>query len=404
MPSPNCPSGRFPGIGKIIFRNFLALGCWTGEIREEPAIQASQAVNEGPITNPGNVPRTAATPAAAPTPSQDVVTRNSTQPFAPPQATPISDRSAPELAVGTLVGKYRIVEAVRGGGMGFVYRAFNPVLKCDVALKVIRAGVYAQPEAVRRFALECEALARFRHPHIVAVHDADEYEGRPYLVMEYLSGGSLAQHGARFQREPRAAVALIEKVARAVQQLHAEGMLHRDLKPANVLLDASDEPRISDFGLIKLLESDDELTRTGNRPGTPPYMAPEQTELIKAPLGPPTDVWALGVMLYELLLGRRPFANADRATLFHQIATPRSPIARPGAAAGLRRPAGGGAAQVPAQGSGPALRHRGRVGGRTGPVATRRAHTDAASRAGCIAWSARCGAGRCATLPRHWCC
>ena len=184
-------------------------------------------MSDGTTTHPVGKPRIAANP-ATPASGPVAATRDSTRPFAPPPAPPVSDRSAAaELAVGTLVGKYRIVEAVRGGGMGFVYRAFNPDLKCDVALKVIRAGELARPEDVRRFTLECESLARFRHPHIVAVHDAGQFLGRPFLVMEYLSGGNLAQHGARFQREPRAAVAVMEKVARAVQQLHAEGVLHR---------------------------------------------------------------------------------------------------------------------------------------------------------------------------------
>lgn len=218
-----------------------------------------------------------------------------------------------------LVGKYRILAPIGGGGMGFVYRALNPDLGCAVALKVVRAAELASPEALRRFERECQALARFRHPNIVTVHDAGQHEGQPFLVMEYLGGGSLARNVARFQSDPRAAVALVEKVARAVQQLHAEGVLHRDLKPANVLLDDAGEPRVGDFGLVKLLDSADELTGTGRCPGTAPYMAPEQTGLVAEQLGPPTDVWALGVILYELLLGGRPFTGTNRPTLFHAI-------------------------------------------------------------------------------------
>jgi serine/threonine-protein kinase len=248
--------------------------------------------------------------------------RDSTGPYSPVSRTPADERTeVADLAVGTLVGKYQIVEAIRGGGMGFVFRAVNPDLKCDVALKVIRAGAIADADDVRRFALECEALARFRHPHIVAVYDAGQYRGRPYLVMEYIGGGCLAQCGTRFRDTPRDAVALMEKVARAVQQLHADGVLHRDLKPGNVLLDEAGEPRVCDFGLVKLLDgSGGDLTQTGHRPGTPSYMAPEQTDCVQSPVGPPTDVWALGVMLYELLLGRRPFIGADRSALFQRIA------------------------------------------------------------------------------------
>jgi hypothetical protein len=242
-----------------------------------------------------------------------------TGPFSPPATPSTSDPTA--LPAGVLVGKYQIIETIGSGGMGFVYLALNPDLKHPVALKILRGGEFAQPEDLRRFALECETLARLRHPHIVAVHDAGVHQGRPFLVMEYLSGGSLAKNRARFHDDPRAAVALIEKVARAVQVLHTGGMLHRDLKPANVLLDEAGEPHVGDFGLIKLLEHGDDLTRTGQCPGTPPYMAPEQTEQLAGPLGPPTDVWALGVMLYELLLGQRPFLGNERLTLFREIAT-----------------------------------------------------------------------------------
>jgi serine/threonine-protein kinase len=242
--------------------------------------------------------------------------RLSTSPASP---TP-SDLEPGDLPAGTLLGKYEIVEMIGRGGMGFVYRAFNPDLKCHVALKVIRSGELAHPDEIRRFELECQALVRFRHPHIVAVYDAGQHQGQPFLVMEYLGGGSLSDQLARFQNDPRSAVTLMEKVARAVQVLHAEDVLHRDLKPGNVLLDEAGQPRVSDFGLVKLLEGGDELTQTGQRPGTPAYMAPEQTGQVGGPLGPPTDVWALGVMLYELLLGRRPFRDREWASLFHQIA------------------------------------------------------------------------------------
>jgi serine/threonine-protein kinase len=279
-----------------------------------------RAVNDGPtLPEPRG---TLGAPATPPEPQGEVLTRASTLPFAAAQPTPADDLlGSPDLPVGTLVGKYRIIQAIRGGGMGYVYRAHNPDLKREVALKMIRSAELTGPDAVRRFKLECESLARFRHPNIVAVHDASQHRGRPYLVMEYLPGGSLSDHLKEYQGDVRAAVALMEKVARAVAHLHAEEMLHRDLKPANVLLDDAGEPRVSDFGLVKLLESNDTLTHTSQRPGTPPYMAPEQTEFAAAPLSPATDVWALGVMLYELLLGRRPFLVEDRTCLFHQIAT-----------------------------------------------------------------------------------
>lgn len=267
-----------------------------------------------------DVHRTMADPPTVPGPIPEGLVNVTTQPYAP--TAPDERTEVPELASGALVGKYQIVEPIKGGGMGFVYRAYNPDLKSDVALKVIRGGDFGRPDVVRRFTLECEALARFRHPHIVAIYDAGQYRGRPFLVMEYLPGGSLAQHAERFRGDQRASVALIEKVARAIEQLHAGGVLHRDLKPGNVLLDEQGEPRVADFGLVKLLDgSGDELTETGHRPGTPAYMAPEQIEYSQATLGPPTDVWALGVMLYELLLSRHPFGATARSALLQKIAS-----------------------------------------------------------------------------------
>ncbi len=295
-------------------------------------------MNDEPITPESEGVRSiAADPGTAVNADPEAATRASTRPFNP--STPIDDpAAAADCAAGTLIGKYRIIEPIRGGGMGYVYRAFNPDLKCDVAIKVIRAGELARPDELRRFALECEALARFRHPHIVAVHDASQHRGRPFLVMEYLPGGSLTTNAHRYQSDARLAVALMEKVARAVEHLHAGGMLHRDLKPANVLLDEAGEPHVSDFGLVKLLDNGDDLTRTGHHPGTPPYMAPEQTEFSSAPLGPATNVWSLGIMLYELLLGRRPFAAEHRSSLFRRIATQepdRPRVLRPGFDAAL---------------------------------------------------------------------
>jgi hypothetical protein len=276
---------------------------------------------DGPqVPDPRGAPPTAADPATSTGPPHGRPPQEVTTPSSPAAATP-ADPAVTALGEGSVVGKYRLAEAVGDGGMGVVYRAVNPDLGLSVALKLIRAGELARPDEVQRFLRECRALARFRHPHIVAVHDAGQHHGRPFLVMEYLPGGSLARNLARYQADPRAAVALVEKVARAVGRLHAEGVLHRDLKPANVLLDDRGEPRVSDFGLVKLLDGDEPLTRTEHRPGTPPYMAPEQTGLVDAPLGPATDVWALGVMLYELLLSRRPFTAADVAALFRRIAT-----------------------------------------------------------------------------------
>ena len=236
-----------------------------------------------------------------------------------------------------LVGKYEILEQVGVGGMGVVFKAYDPDLKRVVALKMILAGLFASPEAVSRFLLEREALARVNHPNIVPIYDAGRSDGQPFVVLEYLSGGSLSGRLEQFA-DPRAAVSLVERIARAVHELHRNRILHRDLKPSNILFNAKDEPLLTDFGIIKMLgESGEDLTRTNQISGTPAYMAPEQTGATEYAIGTGIDVWALGVTLFELSTRQRPFTAPDRAGLFRKIAheeppRPRSlrPILDPG--------------------------------------------------------------------------
>lgn len=213
------------------------------------------------------------------------------------------------------IGKYRLLEKIGLGGMGVVYKAHDPDLRRDVALKMIRSGTFAHPSDVQRFLKESQTLAQLRHPNIIAIYDAGEHDGQPYFVMEYLQGGSVFLNRRRFMDSPQSAVALVEKIARATAFLHHNHMLHRDLKPGNILLDEQGEPYLSDFGLVKWLDVGDELTRSHQRLGTPGYMAPEQTGLVDLPLGPWTDVWALGIILYELLTGKRPFEGKSQAVI-----------------------------------------------------------------------------------------
>jgi hypothetical protein len=196
-----------------------------------------------------------------------------------------------------------------------------------VALKMIRSGVLAGAEEVQRFTREVRALAQLSHPHVMQVYDFGEGDGRPYFTMQLAARGSLAKHLPRFGADARAAAALVEKVARGVQHAHDRGILHRDLKPANVLLGEGDEPLVSDFGLVKFVYVEAEgLTQAGQTPGTPAYMAPEQAAGRGDQVSPRTDVWALGVILYELLTGRRPFTGQSREeTLHHILTTPVPP-------------------------------------------------------------------------------
>ncbi|MBI1916656.1 MAG: serine/threonine protein kinase [Planctomycetes bacterium] len=206
------------------------------------------------------------------------------------------------------------------GGMGVVHRAWDPTLKREVALKKIRAGTLATPDEVRRFYREAEAAARLYHPNIVPIYGMGLHGGEHCFTMLLLTGGSLEQNKQRFQGDARVAVRLVAKVAGAVQAAHAKGIVHRDLKPANILLDERGEPLVSDFGLAKLSDVRSEETLSGQVLGTPAYMAPEQAAGHTRAATPATDVWALGVILYELLAGRRPFHGQHTDEILRQIA------------------------------------------------------------------------------------
>jgi serine/threonine-protein kinase len=200
------------------------------------------------------------------------------------------------------------VEAVLGhGGMGVVYQARHLRLGRTVALKMLLAGAYAGPRELARFQREAEAVAGLRHANIVQVYDVSDHEGRPYFTMEFVEGGSLAQKLAGMPQPARQAAALAATLAEAVQAAHQAGIVHRDLNPANVLLTADGTPKVTDFGIARRLGGEAGPTLTGVPLGTPGYMAPEQAAGRARAIGPATDVYALGAILYELLTGRPPF-------------------------------------------------------------------------------------------------
>jgi len=207
-------------------------------------------------------------------------------------------------------GNYEIHEEIGRGGMGVVYRATQRSLSRTVAVKMLLRRDMATGADLARFRSEAEAAARVAHPGIVAVHEVGEWDGHPFYTMEYVAGTTLSRRLADGPLGAREAAALLVEVADAVQAAHDHGVLHRDLKPSNILIDVDGQPRVSDFGLAKRLEDDGSVTHTGAILGTPCYMSPEQAAGSRGDVGPTSDVWSLGAILYQCLTGRPPFQAA----------------------------------------------------------------------------------------------
>ena len=205
--------------------------------------------------------------------------------------------------------------------MGVVYRARHLGLKRLVALKMILAGGHASREDLARFQLEAVAVAQLQHPHIVQIYDIGQHDGRPYFSMELVRGGSLEARSRGTPQPPRWSAELVEKLARAMHATHLHGIVHRDLKPANILLTEDGEPKINDFGLAKHLNQADDSARTatGTVMGTPAFMAPEQAAGNVSQIGPRSDIYSLGAILYYLLTGRPPFQASTSTETLRQV-------------------------------------------------------------------------------------
>jgi serine/threonine protein kinase len=215
---------------------------------------------------------------------------------------------------------YEILSELGRGGMGVVYKARQVRLNRPTALKMILAGRHAGEADLTRFRKEAEAVARLHHPNVVQIYEVGDHNGLPYLSLEYCAGGSLERKLRGTPMPPGEAAALVEALARAMQAAHDKGIVHRDLKPANVLLAEDGTPKVSDFGLAKTLGEAGQ-TATGAVLGTPSYMAPEQAGSRGKEIGPATDVYALGAILYELLTGRPPFRGATPLDTVLQVVT-----------------------------------------------------------------------------------
>ncbi|MFM8734174.1 MAG: serine/threonine-protein kinase [Pirellulales bacterium] len=219
-------------------------------------------------------------------------------------------------------GDYELVEEIGRGGMGIVYRAVQQSLGRTVAVKMLLRRDLASHADLARFRSEAEAAARLDHPGIVPIFEVGEQDGLPFYSMRLIEGTTLAKRLAQGPLPPREAAVLMAKVADAVQAAHDRGVLHRDLKPSNILLDPAGEPLVSDFGLAKRREDSDSVTHTGAILGTPCYMSPEQAAGSRGDVGPATDVWSLGAILYQMLTGRPPFqASSPMDTLLAVLET-----------------------------------------------------------------------------------
>jgi predicted Ser/Thr protein kinase len=239
------------------------------------------------------------------------------QPLNAPRAPKTEPASSGTPPLPRIAG-YEIVAELGRGGMGVVYRAFQPSLRRPVALKMLLSGPHADERERQRFRTEAAAAGGLQHPNIVRVYDIGEADGRPFFTMDFVDGPSLSRRLADGPLPPAEAARLVVAVAEGVQHAHAHGILHRDLKPANILIAPNGQPMVGDFGLAKRLGEAGQ-THTGAVLGTPSYMAPEQARGEAKATTPATDVWALGAVLYECLTGRPPFKAATAMDTLLQV-------------------------------------------------------------------------------------
>lgn len=225
----------------------------------------------------------------------------------------VTDKKAASETLGT-IGRFQLRQQVGAGGFGIVYRAWDPELSREVALKIPRFSA-ADAVRMRRFSAESRAAANLRHPCIVAVFDAGVAGGQPYIAYEFVRGEPLLDRIRNRQFDVQQAAEWLRQLADALAYAHAEGIIHRDIKSENVLLNARSQPQILDFGLAKRLNEDEGMTTEGSLLGTPAYMSPEQARGRHEEVGPHSDQFSLGVVMFELLTGERPYSGGAHVVI-----------------------------------------------------------------------------------------
>jgi tetratricopeptide (TPR) repeat protein/predicted Ser/Thr protein kinase len=240
-------------------------------------------------------------------------------PAADDDADAMADGDPPRGITVRYFGDYELKRVLGKGGMGVVYQAKQLSLNRLVALKMLRAGIWAGDDEVHRFQNEAEAVANLDHPQIVTIYEVGQYDGRHYFSMRLVEGPSLEKVLDQYAADPRRAARLVSEVARALHHAHQRGILHRDLKPSNILLDGEARPHVTDFGLAKQLERNGALSISGSILGTPQYMSPEQASGSRRAITTVTDVYGLGALLYAALTGRPPFKSDSVLETLDQV-------------------------------------------------------------------------------------
>jgi WD40 repeat protein len=304
-----------PGREAQVISTWLRLFPGYRQVIEKLAAKRKQSTGTVPPASPaGGVTVTAPNPVCESTlvPEETGIGA----PGAPPQS---DDTYRLAAAPRQKFGDYELLEEIARGGMGVVYRARQLRLNRIVALKMILAGNLASATDVERFYSEARAAGDLQHPNIVVIHEVGQHDGQHFFSMDYVDGRSLADKLVEGTWPPREAARLVRQIARAIHYAHTRGIIHRDLKPRNVLLTAEGQPRITDFGLAKRLHGTSGLTASGQILGTPSFMSPEQAQGKVRGVGPRSDVYSLGAILYWLLTGRPPFSGRDAIEVLKRV-------------------------------------------------------------------------------------